>query len=536
MSENVETLKIRIKALIALRASFVTLLLGSSFIFKAGYEKFPHPQGLSYLIISLYVLTIIYSLLLEKIEKLFAFAYTQLILDVIFGIILIYCSGGVESWFSFTLVLTVISSSIVLNKKAGYVIATLSSILYGLLINVQFHKLLSLSNDQTMEVKDYLYNIFIHIISFYLTAFLSGYLSSRLEKTAKKLDERDVDLRDLEFFNKEVIESLPSGLFTADTSGKVLIFNRAAEKITGFNKDSVIGHSINEVLPFFKFSFVRKRSEEVIRVGGVQKVIGLQITPLKDISGYETGFIGIFQDITELKRIEAEMKQKEKWAALGELSSNIAHEIRNPLASLKGSIEMLKEDTIPSNHRARLMEIALKEMERLNHIITDFLTYSRPTPPEFTKCELHSILDETMELLNHVEQNRGNISINKKYTGMLEVEADPQKIRQVFWNLGINAIEAMPEGGELIISTRSIGPDVEIIFEDSGAGIDNHDMEKIFYPFFSTKENGTGLGLSIAYRIIEEHAGSINVRSSPGFGTSFKVILPKTDGKAYGKA
>jgi two-component system sensor histidine kinase PilS (NtrC family) len=532
MAENAAALKIRIKALIALRASFVTLLLGASFIFKAGYENFPYPQVLSYLIISLYAVTIIYAIILERIKKLFTFAYAQLILDVFFGIILIYTTGGIESWFSFTLALTVISSSIVLNKRAGYITATLSSIFYGTLINFQFHGLLPFSTGQPMVMKDYLYNIFIHIISFYLTAFLSGYLSSRLEKTAQKLDERDTNLRDLEFFNKEVIESLPSGLFTSDQSGRVLIYNRAAEKITGIKKDTVIGKRMDEVLPFFQSSFVSSRREEIIRADGIQKVIGLQITPLRDISGNDTGFIGIFQDITKLKKIEAEMKLKEKWAALGELSSNIAHEIRNPLASLKGSIEMLKEDMIPQNQKKRLMEIALKEMERLNSIITDFLTYSRPTPAEFKRCELHSILDETMELLKHVEQNRGSISINKKYTASLEVDADPQKMQQVFWNLGLNAIEAMPEGGELNVSTRSTNTAVEITFKDSGIGIDDHDVEKIFYPFFTTKENGTGLGLSIAYRIIEEHAGSIIVKSSPGFGTTFEVILPKTNGKA----
>jgi signal transduction histidine kinase len=137
-----------------------------------------------------------------------------------------------------------------------------------------------------------------------------------------------------------------------------------------------------------------------------------------------------------------------------------------------------------------------------------------------------------MELLKHVEQNRGNISISKKYTGRLEADADPQKMRQVFWNLGLNAVEAMPEGGELVVSTRSTNTTVEIMFQDSGIGIKDHCVGRIFYPFFTTKENGTGLGLAIAYRIVEEHAGTISVKSNPGFGTTFEVILPKTNGKA----
>jgi two-component system sensor histidine kinase PilS (NtrC family) len=528
MSEDAATLKIKIKALIVFRVVFVTLLLGSSFLF-VGYEKFSYVHVLSYLIIPLYTVTIIYSLLFGKIKNLIAFAYTQLLLDVIFEIILIYITGGIESWFSFTLILTVISSSIVLNKSAGYIIATCSSVLYGLIVTLPFYRSPPITSEGLTDEKDYLYKLFVHIISFYLTAYLSGYLSSRLEKTTQKLEKKDLDLRDLEFFSREVVESLPSGLFTTNISGNVLIFNRAAERITGIRKGSIIGQRIDSVLPFFKFPFSEGRKEDIIIVEGVQKIIGLGISTLRGIDESTKGFIVIFQDLTQLKRLETEMKQKEKWAAIGELSSNIAHEIRNPLASLKGSIEMLKEDSVSKNYKKRLMEIALNEMERLDRIITDFLTYSRPTPPEFKRFELHSMLDETIELLKNVEQN--NISINKKYTGRLEVDADPQKMRQVFWNLGINSIEAMPEGGELIISTRNMDRYVEIIFKDFGAGIDGKNIEKIFYPFFTTKENGTGLGLAIAYRIIEEHNGRINVNSSPGVGTTFEIILPKTDEK-----
>ncbi|MEW6002443.1 MAG: ATP-binding protein [Nitrospirota bacterium] len=533
MLRDAATLKIRIKALIAFRAVLITLLLGSAFLFSAGYKKFPHIHALSYLIICLYALTILYSLLLERIKNLLAFAYTQLMLDIFFATILVGITGGMGSWFSFTYILSIISSSIILNKRAGYITATLSSILYGTLVNLQFYSLLAITSDSVIiENTGYPYNIFVHIIFFYLTAYLSGYLSSRLEKTTQKLEEKDSNLRDLELFNKEVIESLPSGLFTTDISGAVVIFNRAAERIMGIKKENIIGQRIDSVLTFFKFPFDNGRREKTITVNGIKKIIGFSISSLSDISGSNRGFIGIFQDLTKLKQLEAEMKQKEKWAAIGELSSNIAHEIRNPLASLKGSVEMLRENEIPQNQKNRLMEIALNEMERLDHIITDFLTYSRPTPPEFSRFDIHNILDETIELLKNVEQNRGNVFIKKDYSGKLEVNADPQKMRQVFWNLGINALDAMPEGGELIVNTRDTQNAVEITFRDFGVGINKKDSEKIFYPFFTTKEHGTGLGLSIAYRIIEEHEGRINVDSSPGAGTTFEVILPKTDGKS----
>ncbi len=317
-------------------------------------------------------------------------------------IILIYITGGIESWFSFTLMLTVIASSIVLNKKAGFIIATVSSIFYGTLINLQLYGFLKVGGEGVMAEKDYLYKIFVHVIFFYLTAYLSGYLSSRLEKTVQKLEEKDLDLRDLEFFNREVIESMPSGLLTTDMSGKVLLFNRAAERIFGVKRDFIIGQRIDSVLSFFPFPFIEGRREEMITIDGSQKKIGLTISPMTGAAENTKGFIVVFQDLTQIKRLELEIKQKEKWAAIGELSSNIAHEIRNPLASLKGSIEMLKEDSVPKNYKEKLMEIALNEMDRLNSVITDFLTYSRPSPPELRKFDLHRLLDEISELLKNV--------------------------------------------------------------------------------------------------------------------------------------
>ncbi len=522
-------LHLRLKALITFRALFVSLLLGSAFIFKIDF--FPNPRALSYFIISLYVLTIIYVLLVQRTTRLVLFAYIQFVLDVLAEIALIYITGGIESWFSFTLILTVMSSSIVLNQKAGYIVASMSCILYGTLLDLQFYGLIPLQYEGTMLEKQFLYNIFIHTISLYVTAYLAGYLSSRLEETEVKLAEKDSHLRDLEIFNMKVIESLPSGLVTTDTEGKVLIFNRAAEKITGMAKNDIIGRTIENVLPFLKIPIREGRREEVlITHNNEKKIIGMHISVLRDISGRETGIIAIFQDLTALKELEEEMKNKEKWAAIGELSANIAHEIRNPLASLRGSIEMLREGKIPEKHRDKLMGIAINETERLNNIITDFLTYSRPKPLEMQNVDLNALLRETLELLRNRAQNMGDIIIHEENEGALPVPLDPMKIRQVFWNLGLNALEAMEKGGTLTVSTKKAQGRISIIFSDTGPGISKDDLAKIFYPFHTTKDGGTGLGLSIAQRIVEEHQGKIVVQSSPGTGTTFEIILPETHG------
>lgn len=516
----------RLKALIIFRAFFVTLLLGSFLVFEIGFYRFPHPHAILYIIVPLYLLSIAYGVLMGRVRNLTTFAYVQLSVDALSSIALIFVTGGIESWFSFIMLLTVIASAITLNKKAGYITATICSIFYGLLIDLQFYRIIPVAYDPSVKEKDFLYNIFSHITSLYLTAYLTGYMSSRLEKTSRRLEEKDTDLRDLTFFNRELIEGLPSGLLTTDLSGRVLIFNRAAENITGIARSSATQNKITDVFPFIAYPIEIQRTEGKIVHNGDYRIIGLSISASKDSSEHKTGYICIFQDITELKNLEAELKHKETLAAIGELSANMAHEIRNPLASLKGSIEMLKEGTLTKDHGEKLMNIALSEMDRLNKIITDFLTYSRPKNPEFFRFDLHTMIDEIIELIKSATMNTDTISIRKEFSGPGEIVADPQKLRQVFLNLGMNAIESMPEGGELTISTRYSKDTVVVSVKDSGVGIPKENLKEIFYPFFTTKDKGTGLGLSIAYRIIEEHNGRITVKSRPGQGTAFEVALP----------
>jgi two-component system sensor histidine kinase PilS (NtrC family) len=525
----------RLKALIAIRAFFVTLLLGTFLLFGIGYYKFPHTHIILYfIIIPLYMLSVIYGFLLSRVRNLTLFAYLQLSVDALLSVSLIFLTGGIESWFSFIMLLIVIGSVITVNRKAGYITATICSILYGLLTDLQFYRLLPVPYDPSVMEKDFLYNIFSLISGLYLTAYLTGYLSSRLEKTSKKLEEKDSNLKDLTFFHKELIESLPSGLLTADLSGSILIFNRAAEQITGIARTAAIGNNIITVFPFVTHPIETLRGEGTITVHDTHRTIGLTLSRSTDSTGQEIGYICIFQDITELKRLEAELKHKETLAAIGELSANMAHEIRNPLASLKGSIEILKEGTLTKAHGEKLMDIALSEMDRLNTIITDFLTYSRPKPPEFLVFDLHAMLDEIIQLTRNAVMNVDNISITKDFGGHYEIVADPQKLRQVFLNLTMNAIESMPGGGSLTIRTRRFHDAVTVSFKDSGIGIPAENLKEIFYPFFTTKDRGTGLGLSIAYRIIEEHRGRITVHSIPGAGTTFEVTIPVSQPSAAG--
>ncbi len=525
-------IKKKVKALITIRVIFITLLLGSFFILQIKYSNLVYPRATLKLIIALYSLTIIYSIYFKILkEKYTVFAYIQLFSDAAAANILIYLTGGIESWFSFIALLTIISSSVVLHKKAGYIIAIFNSILYGAMLDLQYYKIIPVGYSPGLTEKDFLYNIFANITAFYLVAFLSGYLSSRLEKTTAALERKDSDLKNLEIFNAELIENISSGIFTTDIEENILIFNKAAENITGIKKENAQNKKMQEIFPFIKDAAVKNREEGVIKNSCLgDRIIGITFSPLVLSSGRQTGYIGIFQDITEVKRMETNIKQKEKWAAIGELSAQIAHEIRNPLASLKGSIEMLLENKIITENKAKLGKIAIEEMDRLNKIITDFLSFSNPKPAEFKKFDLDKILDDTIELLKNIAID--NINIKKNIKGKLIINGDSNKLKQVFWNIGLNAIQAMPSGGELIIAAYKTEFFTEIIFKDSGPGISQEDTSRIFYPFFTTKEKGTGLGLAIAYRIMEEHNGEISFESKKGEGTTFRILLPDKNGRA----
>jgi two-component system sensor histidine kinase PilS (NtrC family) len=535
----------KVKGLIFFRVFFTIILLGSYILFKIGPYPFPYYHLIKYLVYSVFILSIVYLLLLKYIKNLRRFAYIQLIIDSILIIFLIFMTGGVESWFSFLMVLNVIAGAIVVGRPAGYVIATVLGILYGTLMDLQFYRIIPIGYESSLKVTHFLYNIFIHISALYLVAYLSGHLTSRLEKTYKSLEKTQHDLVELKALNTMIVENVPSGIVTTDISWKIIAFNSPAEQITGMSRDEVIGKGLVEVFPFLDQQTLTAtlpfRTEGIIKArtdsGLKERIIGITLNNFK--AEGSSGVIGVFQDLTEIKKREEEAKRKEKLAAIGELSRNIAHEIRNPLASLKGSIEILLEDRVPEEHKKRLMEIAIKEMDRLNKIITDFLLYTRPVPLNIKSFNLMGLLDEVILMLR-TSHGAENIEIKKQGPQSLEIAADESQLKQVFLNLGYNALEAMPDGGRLEISVRHDNRNVVVLFSDTGPGISEEDIDKIFYPFYSTKETGSGLGLAIAYKIIEEHHGKISVKSfdktdrhGQGSGATFEVVLPLKQGNRY---
>lgn len=545
-SEEKEIQK-KLKVLMILRIILATLFLVSSILLQIKFRSREIPT-FYLLVVSVYLITIIYALLINRVSNFALFAYIQLIGDLIIETVLVYITGGIESSFSFTYIITIIYASIILYRRGGYVIAGISSILYGGLIDVQYYGFFETTQLSILSPAEIFYKVFLHVLFFFVVAFLSGGLAESLRQTGEILKEKDTDLVELQTFYKNVAQSMSSGLLTTDLKGHITSFNRAAEDITGNFFEEIKGKIWHEIFNLEEIKSVFSKLEMLripfrfegnyVRKDGAKLALGITISSLKNESGETTGAIGIFQDLTKIKEMEDDIKKKEKLAMVGELAAGMAHEIRNPLASLSGSMQILKSESSLSGENKKLLEIALRETEKLNRIISDFLTYARPTPLNKKRCDINRLLNDTVTLLRNSKEYQKKIKIAANLEGKrLITEVDPNQMSQVFWNLSINAVQAMSDGGELIISSKKklkkgrgysdFDKDyIEITFKDTGNGINPVVKDKIFYPFFTTKDKGSGLGLAIVHRIIEDHKGEIMVESKLNEGSRFIIHLP----------
>jgi two-component system sensor histidine kinase PilS (NtrC family) len=394
-----------------------------------------------------------------------------------------------------------------------------------------------------------------------LVALLASVLLRDLRRTDEDLAKSRLDLGRLRRLHERTVGSLLSGLLTTDREGRVTSFNPEAERITGRDAASVIGLSLDEVLPGARArvlaasedpSGIRLRARMPFRnPRGETLHLGLSGSILRELDGSPGGHVVIFQDVTDVVRMELELRRSERLAAVGQLSAAIAHEIRNPLAAISGSIQMLHATASPAgdDESRRLMEIVLRETRRLNALITDFLQYARPGPAKLERVALGELAEEIVKMLENARAS--GVEIRCDVPAELAVRGDAGQIRQVLWNLCRNALQAMPEGGALEISARGDTASaaqasdeegrnardegegaIEIVVRDAGVGMPPEVLERIFDPFFTTKTEGTGLGLATVHRIVEAHGGSLRVESAPGLGSTFRVRLPRAGEQA----
>lgn len=529
----------RVKRMIELRAVLVTALLGLPLLFRIKtFENHWTVMTFYVLIGATCCLSLSYLLYLKKRKISSVFIAIQIGLDLLFETALIAVTGGLGSLFPFLYIITIVASSIFFHQRGGLLMAGMASLLFSLMAFLQQYQLTPFETAVPFEGKEALYALFLYVIAFYTVGGLSGRLSSRLH-------EKEVRLLNLRVFHEDIVQSIASGLITTNLSGVITSINRSATKITGFKPEDIIGMRWEQAFGWtdleqhflkLKETGISQRFEgEIVHPSGNHALLGVTISALQ---GEQSGVIGTFQDLTQIRNLEEEMQKKERLATIGEMAAGMAHEIRNPLASLSGSLQVLKNELPLVGENLQLMEIALKDTERLSQFVSDFLRFARPLPPRREWIDLQKLLYETVQLIqNDLEATRRvKVSLAKSPEPILSF-IDPNQLKQVFWNLGNNAFQAMPAGGTLSLSTRRIGSRgketvAEILIEDSGEGISSEDLPHIFEPFFTTKSAGSGLGLAIVQRIIEEHFGRITVESQPG-KTRFCITLPINASEAW---
>ena len=545
------------------RVIIITLLLSIILFiqFKKGVGLFITPNNLIYYFIGLtYVITLIYVPFLNKVKDVQKFAFVQHIVDVFLITLLIYLTGGIESFFVIAYIFSIISGSIILYKRGAYFVASIGSIAYGAFLDLEYYGLIhpmynSLSSGYDYSSSYVLYRISVYVVAFFVVAFLSSHLAEELRRKRTELIQKQDDYEKLEAFNRDIVQSLDSGLLTIDSRGKITSFNKTAQKILGLKPEGVEQAPIQRLFPdideaLFSMTESSPTTNSYQRYettfadkAGKTRFLGFSISPLRDNNDQVTGKTFIFQDITRFKEMEEQIKRSDRMATIGEFAAGIAHEIRNPLTSLSGSIQVLKEEVKVKGANRHLMDIILRESERLNNLITDFLLFAQPLRMNKEKLDIGEVIDETLQLFENSPRHNSTIKINKEFEREIFLLGDPHQLRQLFWNLFINAAQIMPNGGELRVKLETGPTDgtanplkgakkgekiplVKVSVSDTGDGIKPEEKEKIFEPFFTTKEGGTGLGLAIVHRIVENHEGFISVNSQRNKGTTFTVFLP----------
>ncbi|HEY3307335.1 MAG TPA: ATP-binding protein [Desulfuromonadaceae bacterium] len=468
--------------------------------------------------------------------------YLQTIWDLLFVTVLLLITGGILSPYSFLYLLSIMNAGVLLGRKDALYAASLCGILYGAILDFQYFGILTgigLNQSDALQMGAFrvFYTIFVNLIGFFLTAFITGYLYERARESEDALRTKTVDYEELHRLNTTIVKNLESGLLTITPSGNIRVFNHYGEELTGKTQTEVYDNPLKSVFPAFADVLWKKDSffsgEFVYESPKNEKVIlGYNSVPFTDLHGDLAGVIINFKDLTNIKQMESALKKADRLAVLGELSARMAHEIRNPLAAMSGSVQLLAEQGSITDSDRRLLSIVVREADRLNILITEFLAYARPALPRKVRIDLHSFVDETCSFLASDNRFR-NVSIRNLVSSLITIRADANQFRQVLLNLLSNAAEAMDGGNiEIKASHQSGGggfsndPVAVITVTDSGPGIMPGTEAHLFEPFWTTKPEGTGLGLAVIYRIIEAHGGTISVECPPGAGCCFRIMLP----------
>jgi two-component system, NtrC family, sensor histidine kinase PilS len=541
----------RLRWLMLSRVAIVTFLLGiATFIEVKGMETLSavSVSTLFKTILLTYILSIGYLFLLKYVRNLSGNIYVQSLCDVILITGMVYATGGIHSIYSVFYPLVIIYSVLFLGRRGGFVIASAAGILYGLFADLEYYGVIypisSIPDkDYFPDAAYFFMRIITHILSFYFIAFVSSFVVEQEKKARALLAEKQSAFDQLDLLHRSIIESVDTGILTVNLTGQIKSFNRAAAEITGFSFPQVENLNISDIFPNFPplpkerapdgyRQTARTRFEATFDAGkGRNLILGGSLSPLRDPQGLIIGNIIVFQDLTEINEMRESLEKSRRLAFIGEMAASLAHEIRNPLASMGGSIQMLGQDLSHTETHRRLMQIILRGKDQLESFLRDFLMMARPVPGVLEDIDLKDLILDVLDSLHFVPDWHEPVRIDLNLENApLSIHANRTESRQVLWNVILNAVQAMPDGGTLTVEAHRRSNDeregVEIRIQDTGYGIDNKRLPKIFEPFYTTRDTGTGLGLAVVSRILEGYHGKIDIQSEEEKGTVCTIWLP----------
>jgi two-component system sensor histidine kinase PilS (NtrC family) len=484
-----------------------------------------------------YTLAIFYVILRRWVPLARWHAPLQIACDLLLVTGVVYSTGMQDSYFVSLYLLAILMASVLFSRRGVFLVAGFSFILLGGALELVLYGVLPHTANSTPTLRLLDSWLASNLFAFFAVAYLGSLLAQTLRKKGVELEAKSEELKDLQTFNQDIIESMRGGLLTTDMEGSILVMNRAGAEITGSGFGLHRGEKIADIFPGFwpverdeqGNPLAARKEIEYKTAEGNSRFLGLSISPLRTAQNQNMGFVYNFQDLTELKRLEREVVTTERMAALGRLSAAIAHEIRQPLTAMSGALKELARLAPLDEDDKKLVHIVSRESQRLNQIITDFLDYSRVKSYRFADIDVVPLIEETLLLLEHDATAAGKLRIVRNFKiRSLRARADRDALKQVFWNLCNNALRAMPTGGVLTVSIASDDNWVRIQIGDTGIGIDPAQATRIFEPFQSGFIGGTGLGLAVVYQILQAHHARIRVETEKGTGADFIVEIPRS--------
>lgn len=518
--------------LVKVRILILTFLLGIELTI-AQLTPSPFPLRLFVTAILLwYTVSIFHMVLLNFWHEYHVQSVIQVVTDLTLVTLVVYATGGIDSSFNFLYPLVIIVGCILLPRIWAFLTAALAFLLYGGVLELMYFGVIPSYSSSHPEVKALQAVILVNLFGYLTVAYLASLLVSKLRQVDVKLKHTSGALENLQALHENIIQSMTGGLITTGLDGYITFANAAAEKLLDRGSGGLVAQPIGglfmDALP--QVDAGREHGEvRWIAANGFRKTARVLVSALAVPEGGRLGYVYTFDDLTEMRRLEREVRMQDRLAAVGRLAAAIAHEIRNPLTSIAGSVSLLSEVPTLSDEHRQLIDIVTRESERLNQIITDFLAYSRGRQYQFKKVDLIPLLEDALTLLQHRLSAEGsNIRVERNYqVTEAWAMADGDKIKQVFWNFCENAVRAMPGGGSLTVSVELSGEQWEMRFADTGPGMNQQLIEKVFEPFQSQFEGGTGLGLAIVYQIVQAHEGKVWARSKAGQGCVFVLRLAR---------